>query len=208
MNPRELEGTLAQLAAAHQALSLHHIEILVVRAEQPPVAEHHHATTRLEALELLTRSALPALRSLTVKDGWFTEREARVLAGATWAGQLEQLILEGHPLGDQGVAALLAGGAFISLRTLRLRGCELATDEAVRALAEKPGFAALVELDLSGNALGPTAAAVLAGSTVLGSLRRLDLSRNQLTWAELEQIFRARPGIQLVSRVADEGPVP
>lgn len=207
MNPRELEGTLAQLAAAHQALSLHHIETLVVRAEQPPVAEHHHAT-RLEALELLTRSPLPALRSLTMKDGWFTEREARVLAGARWAGQLEELILEGHPLGDQGVAALLAGGAFASLRTLRLRGCELATDEAVRAMAENPGFATLLELDLSGNDLGPTAAAALAGSTVLGSLRRLDLSGNQLTQAALEQVFRARPGIQLVSRVADERPVP
>jgi Leucine-rich repeat (LRR) protein len=202
---RKVEGTLDQLSEARLALAMHYLDTLVVLAEVPALAslpaklrtitrahfskeaERTHGT-RLEALEVLTRTSLPALRSLTVMDGWLTKREAALLVAAPWAKQLEELVLEGHPLGDEGAAALFGGSTFPALRTLRLHGCDLH-----RPVLHLPR---LERLDLSHNDLAPDSLAALQAPALNTlSLRTTGLTDEGTRW--LAQAPQLAPLVEL-----------
>jgi hypothetical protein len=142
---------------------------------------------RVEQLAFLASTPMPLLRSLTLREGWFGPEEAAVIARAPWVGQLETLVVEGHPLGDEGLKILLARVSS-SLKLLRAAACDLNRSEVL--------VPSLIELDLDLNELvafdlhtpvlrrlstRSNSLGEFAIPDCLGSLVEWDLGENQLT---------------------------
>jgi hypothetical protein len=105
--------------------------------------------------------------------------------------RLRVLNLNGGPIGDAGLTALVRSPITQNLRALRVRNCGI-TWRGVRELARSPGLAHLEFLDLRNNAVGDGVCKVLAESE-LANLRGLDLcgcglsSRSARTLADLDE---------------------
>lgn len=156
-------------------------------------------------LTALCRSPhLANVTTLELEGNAFTSEGMRALRGATFAPRLHYLDLPHCGL-DAAALAELAIGTFPALRVLDVSGHAVG-DVAMRAVADAPffhalevfwadgcelgggiaealaggGFVGLRDLSLSGNRLGPRAAAVLARSRAAARLEILHLARNPL----------------------------
>jgi uncharacterized protein (TIGR02996 family) len=147
---------------------------------------------------------LPSLERLHW-DGGIGPTEVRALLSAPLAGQLTYLFLSAKKLGPKGLRLLAESAAFPRLTELGLLGgsssaadsqlghspllsglTSLAlrniglTDEGVAELARDGQAPSLRRLDLSFNEIGPDAARALARSALCDGLTRLDLSGTSL----------------------------
>lgn len=123
---------------------LYELELRGVRGYDDEVAAWVASgrTASLRGLELTCEHASDVVNALSPEA-------AAVLAGADW-GSLEELRLDGQPVGDEAVMALANNPTLRRLRKLSLARCRLGAP-AVEALARSPLGAQLRELDLSGN---------------------------------------------------------
>ena len=105
------------------------------------------------------------------------------------------------------VGCSLSGRAFLSLKRCELSEVRLVAVQPFMAeLARCPHLAKLHRLDLSGSRIGIAGAKSLAESRLLGSLKELVLSRNNLNHEGLELVSRAEwfPNLDVLE-VADNG---
>jgi hypothetical protein len=141
---------------------------------------------------------LPRLRSLRIvgKRMGYWGREGigpagiEALVASGLLGQLHRIRLELLPLGDDGLAPVIAGLANAPLDRLELVDL-YARDRTARALSEVSAFRRIERLDLSANRISTEGATVLARAR--GSqLREIDLSgpqRNPYYWHVGDQVI-------------------
>jgi hemoglobin-like flavoprotein len=129
------------------------------------------------------------------------------LANARPLGALEELVLDGNVLGDEGVIGLATAGGLRALERLSLRDVGVGArgaaalaasgmigrlsrldlsynqlgDAGAEALAHGPGWQRLGELYLTDNEMGLAGVAAILASPAMEVLHRLDVSRNALT---------------------------
>lgn len=105
------------------------------------------------------------------------------------------------------VGCSMSGRAFLSLERCELSEVRLvAVQPYIAELARCPNLAKLHRLDLNGSRIGRAGAKALAESRLLGSLKELVLSRNDLNDAGLELLSRAEWFQNLEAlEVADNG---
>jgi hypothetical protein len=219
------EGTLVELGVRAEELSLAQpaVRAIVVAPELPVLNSlmpdmrvsqrkyfAHEAEQkrrdRLYALSALAKASFPGLRSLTIKDGWLGPQEASVLSSAVWANDLEELVLEGHPLGDVGFVMLTAT-SFDGLKRLRLAGCdlqkpiisqlklttlEITNDDLAGEFFAKVCCPDLTTLVLQSTRLGDEAAIAIASAPLLDRLVELDLRQNAIGPAGGKAIARSK----------------
>src|SRR5690606_35737317 len=111
---------------------------------------------------------LPPLNILRLQEQRLTDAGAARIGTLDWP--LQHLDLSGSDIGDEGLAALLAGSLPSTLRQLRLNRCGLKS-KAGKPLAEAP-FVHLDVLQLQDNHLNRKAAEQLAASPHLRGLYR------------------------------------
>jgi uncharacterized protein (TIGR02996 family) len=99
------------------------------------------------------------------------------LAQETGLPNLEALELDVANAGARGMKALAASPLGARLKRLSMRGLG---DRGVAALKHLPKGAALTDLDLESNGIGPAGAVSLAGCAGLSGLQRLNLRFNQI----------------------------
>ncbi len=157
------------------------------------------------SLVLLAQSTgFPALRRLHLDRNRFGRRGAQALARGPLLSPVRVLTAQGpgnperHPrtrVGDGGARALAESPGAARLVYLDL-GCQAAADVGVKALAVSPHLAGLRTLLLWHNRIGPKGAAALRASESLARLTRLDLRSNDVPAAE-RQALRERfgPGV-------------
>lgn len=92
------------------------------------------------------------------------------------------------PLGDLGVARLLAADAFRGVSALTLRGVGLGPD-GLASLVENAQFHEVIHLDLEGNALGAKGVSTIVNSPRASSLRSLGLTRCGLVSGDLQSLL-------------------
>ena len=116
---------------------------------------------------------LPHLRELDLRDVGLTFVGVEALATYGLLQNLPSLDVSDNALGDEGVARLAARGALDAITRLDLARCELNAASITIALE----FAlALKHLSIAGNALGDSAASLVARSPLCPTLVSLDLS--------------------------------
>ncbi len=161
--------------------------------------------------------ALPSLIALYLNDnGMISATGVKRLAESAHLGGLRELDLSANDVGDGGLAAVVAAGAFPQLHTLRLRanhigdgGCEaLAGSELLtRMLAHDP------RLDLRQNAITSAGLKALAASERLAAARVLDLAHNYIgddgvaALAESQHTAMLRAVLLHQNRITDSGAV-
>ena len=104
---------------------------------------------------------------------------------------LEELDSGGRPVGDAGVADLLALPQSAGLKRLSFAGCGI-TGNGAQQLAEKGSLPRLRWLDLSGNRIGAESAARLIGQDGLPELEFLQLCNCELPMGELAAALRTQ----------------
>ena len=116
------------------------------------------------------------------------DRGAEALARAGWLAAVTRLDLRADRITEWGVAALAAAGwSGLSELNLRLNGIG---DGAAAALAGSPALATLRGLDLADNRIGPAGARALAASPHLAGLTHLNLKGNPLGDAGVRALRR------------------
>jgi uncharacterized protein (TIGR02996 family) len=118
------------------------------------------------------------LRSLVLYRNRIGPRGVAALAGSPHLSRLEHLNLDSNQIGDRGAAALVASSHLTALRRLSLVDCGIGA-RGLRGLPSSSAWSNLECLRLDGNSLGATGVASVAKAS-LGSLRRLNLSENQI----------------------------
>jgi uncharacterized protein (TIGR02996 family) len=164
---------------------------------------------------LLASPHLRRLRALDIQDNLEMDGAAEALAQSPVLGQLTALVLG---LFGPGVVDSLASSPHVPrLERLRLPYNELEADAAHR-LAAWPALATVIELDLSGNPLGPFGAQGLAGSPHCRRLRKLRLGQDfvgdqgllawvnsgalaPLRWLDLEQCWLGPEAARALGRL-------
>jgi uncharacterized protein (TIGR02996 family) len=101
----------------------------------------------------------------------------QAIAGSAFLSRLTQLSLSGNGLFHSGAAALAESTTLRSLSRLRIASCDVGA-EGARALVRGEGLRGLSCLDVSRNFLGPSGAAALCLG--FSSLVELDLSGNAI----------------------------
>ena len=155
----------------------------------------------------IRRGGLPALREIALFDSEIGPDGANVLASAlTKRASLTVLYLNGNPLGDAGLAALLP-----ALRQLPLEGLYLSAtgigDEGVGSLVAQPtanALGSLLELDLGENRITDDGCDTLASALRCGALPALkalrlddvELDGNPASKEAMEAVLAARAGLR------------
>jgi uncharacterized protein (TIGR02996 family) len=119
---------------------------------------------------LLASPHLQQLRHLLLEDNEIGDRT--VLHEVSWPAGLQRLDLAGNPLGERGLADLVAAAPPEQLRCLSLGFCGLSA-RSLEVLTRSGWLDHLTELDLSGNYLGMAGLRALtrsANRACLGSL--------------------------------------
>jgi uncharacterized protein (TIGR02996 family) len=124
---------------------------------------------------LASANHLRNLRRLGLGDNWHNpnlDAEAvRIVAAASFAGNLRRLDLSGCPLGDEGASVIASEKAFSCLESLDLADCSTG-ERSVRAILESPWLGALTDLRMDLEANLPA----LAASPRLPRFRSLALT--------------------------------
>jgi uncharacterized protein (TIGR02996 family) len=143
------------------------------------------------ANDLRRLARLPQLARLAVLNISSQARATTfaVLAGSSHLRGLRGLGINGAPIGEEGLQALLDSPAANHLTHLNLTGTSIRTQGVVR-LAGSARMSRLVALDLSCNGLTIEALRALDASPHLGNLRWLNLWLNDLGDAGVEEFVR------------------
>lgn len=139
----------------------------------------HNRLTPAEAVQLAASRHLGALRELDLGLNELGAPGVESLVRASWFGALERLDLTSNKIPDVGMTAL-ASVSRCSLEVLVLWGNAMGPG-AAEVLASSSVLTGLKRLNLGWNALGDAGAEALASAAWLGSLSHLDLSNNRLT---------------------------
>ena len=169
------------------------------------------------AWRLAESRAVPSLVALRLNDnGLISAAGVKRLAESPHLRGLRELDLSANDVGDAGMTAVAAAGAFPKLHTLRVRanhvgdaGCEAlaASDLLRRVLAHDP------RLDLRQNAVTSAGLKALAASERLAGARVLDLAHNYigddglLALAESPHTAGLRGVLLHQNRISDAGAV-
>jgi uncharacterized protein (TIGR02996 family) len=128
--------------------------------------------------DLVSSTALSALRSLTLREVGLTSYAGYLFAEPGGLPALTALDLDGNPtIGPEALQILVGSGRAGRLTRLGLSATG-AGDRGAEAIARQPHLDRLVELDLSRNLLTDRGVVALAGSPHLRSLERLVLHTN------------------------------
>ena len=131
-----------------------------------------------EGVEALARASLDELRWLNIASNdpknQLGPAAARALAEAPALAKLETLILHGHPLGAEGVAALLHSPCLRGLRRLNVAFCDASLAAIVECLGSGEPVA-LTELNLGNMQSSESKKLDLEGATFLRGVRSLSL---------------------------------
>jgi Leucine Rich repeat len=133
---------------------------------------------------------LPALRRLVLTNNALGDEGAEALAKWKHLGNLRALYLTACELSSEGLAALLGGGQLASLEKLTLSYNELGDEGAAVLAAHAGGLGRLQFLELKDISLRGAGSRALAAAR-LPALRRLDVSGNQASYAELGATYGA-----------------
>lgn len=144
-------------------------------------------------IEALVNSPNAAgLRELRLSNNELGPRGARVVARSPLADRLTVLDLCANRIGSAGLSAVLAAD-WPALRTLGLTFNRIDPDGAAR-LADWPGLARIIRLELGGNPLGPDGVVALARSPHLSQIRSLNLTYTPLGFAGVRAMAAADLG--------------
>jgi hemoglobin-like flavoprotein/Ran GTPase-activating protein (RanGAP) involved in mRNA processing and transport/tRNA A-37 threonylcarbamoyl transferase component Bud32 len=199
-------GRLVRLSLARNTIGLEGLELLVASNRLPALEELDLASNDIGAQGAMSLASSPfarRLKALNVADNSLGDAGLAALLGAPYLTRLRTLglaqngitaagvtllggappelvaiDLSANPLGAAGAGALAAVLPRLRLTALQLSDCELAPEGAGAIVRATPD--SLGELSLAGNGLGPAGAATLAAAGGRLTLRRLDVSRNDL----------------------------
>ncbi|MEO8699115.1 MAG: TIGR02996 domain-containing protein [Kofleriaceae bacterium] len=132
-----------------------------------------------EIAALADNPNVATIEKLVLASNGFGERGIRRLAKSPYL-RPHSLDLRFVPLGDGGMASLVASGFLSEVRTLELQGCGIG-DRGVRALARSRQVPHLFRLSLFGNAVTDEGALALAASKHVRPLSTLSLTSTQVT---------------------------
>ena len=107
---------------------------------------------------------------------------------------LSQLALNSLPVGADGARAIAASPSFGRLTHLDLPGAQI-TDAGFRAMLDSPHLQRLIDVGLSSNRIGKSAAA-LADRNVWPLLSKCNLNGNEIPRAVAKRLVRARRGLE------------
>ena len=212
-------GQLQVLSLKRNALGGAGLEALLLQGPSLLQLERLHLSSNHigpRGAQALGQASLPSLVELNLAHNPLHDEGAAAIAGAPlWqsvqrvdlsrcelhalgasalaqaqAPALVELSLEGCPLGDAGLEALLGASWSQGLEALRLDACGIGAPGA-QALAEAAHMERLRALSLRDNALGERSCRALARATHLARLESLDLSDNPIGDEGLEALVEA-----------------
>jgi Leucine Rich repeat len=145
------------------------------------------------AQQLATHRAFEGLEELELGSNPLKAKGVAAIAGSNTLAKLARLsfarAVGSPPFGAKVLAAFLDAFAFADLRALDLASCNVRVEGAKLLASAK--LDKLVELGLSGNALGDTGIAALAKAKLLAALRVVDLENNAITAAGMRSLAAA-----------------
>jgi uncharacterized protein (TIGR02996 family) len=137
---------------------------------------------------LATSPALANLRALNVTA---SELSADALAELALP-RLENLVLTGNPIGDEGVENLAQWKQLANVETLYLSACEI-SEEGIDQLFSGAPLAKLKKLTLSNNELGDEGAGVIVKAAArMPALEHLELLRCGLSQSGVKALAKAK----------------
>jgi hypothetical protein len=140
----------------------------------------HGAFTSAEARELIASPLVSRLRSLTITHAPVGGAVAEAIARESAASVLRELHLINSRIAPRQLGELLGAPAAAYLDALSLGGDLIGAPEKFRVLSRAPRLPTIRSLDMSGDAPKEAGLEAFIASPLVGTLRRLDLSRCSL----------------------------
>jgi uncharacterized protein (TIGR02996 family) len=170
------------------------------------------ASVRVRKLRLLDEAGLlpklihsPLLthvRELDLCDNGLGNGGVDLLTRSPHLKHLEELDLSFNGMDDRGVTALARASSLPALTALALNDNVAITADGVKALAESPFFAGLMDLDVAGNDIGEAGVRFALESPALARLRSLKLNRNPIGDAGVTALARSALLGRMLARMA------